>query len=113
MKINPVNSLIAVLLSALLAYGLWSIEGNIRNYVAIGSFVFCVGTLLPLMGASYESARRGINLRVIAGVFLGLGLAINIAVPLLGLSAATYIIVSALVFLVYVFIANAIYGAAQ
>ena len=113
MKINPVNSLIAVVLSALLAYALWSIEGAIRNYVAVGSFVFCVATLLPLMGGSFENERRGINLRVIAGVFLGLGLAINVVFPLFEFSATAYIIVSALAFLVYVFIANTIYGAQQ
>lgn len=113
MKINPVNSFIAVVLSALLAYALWSIEAGIRNYVAVGTFVFCAGTLLPLMGGSYGNERRGINLRVVSGIFLGLGLAINVVFPLLEFSATAYIIVSALTFLVYAFVANSNYGTQQ
>lgn len=113
MKINPVNSLVAVLLAALLAYTLWSMGGNIQNYIAVGSFVFFITTLLPLIGGSYEHPRRAVNLRVVAGVFLALGIAINVLAALLDLSPTAYIISSALAFLIYVFIANAIYNTKQ
>ena len=40
MRLNPVNALIAVLLGAVLSYGLWSLEGPLRNYVAAGSAIW-------------------------------------------------------------------------
>ena len=113
MKINPVNSLVAVFVGALLAYALWSMGGDIRNYVAVGAFVFFVGTLLPLIGGSYDYPRSAVNLRVVAGVFFVLGLIINVLAALLDFSATAYIIISALVFVIYVFIGNAIYNAKQ
>lgn len=111
MKINPVNSLVAVLLGALLAYALWSMGGSIQNYIAVGSSVFFIGTLLPLIGGTYEHPRRAVNLRVVCGVFFALGIVINVLAALLDLSPTAYIIISALAFLIYVLIANAIYNA--
>ena len=72
MRLNPVNALIAVLLGAVLSYGLWSLDGPLRNYVAAGSAIFFIATLLPLLLGGYASARRGVNLRVVSGVFFGI-----------------------------------------
>ena len=113
MKLNPVNSLIAIVLSAILAYALWSLNGDLKNYVVVGAFVFFAGTLVPLIGGSYEYVRSGVNLRVVSGVFFVLGLLINGIFGLLAFSATAYIVTSALVFLVYAFIANALYGTSQ
>jgi hypothetical protein len=113
MKINPVNALIAIVLSAVMAYALWSLSGDLKNYVAVGAFVFFVGTLLPLIGGSYEQARSGVNLRVVSGTFFVLGLVLNSVFGIFSFSATAYIVTSALIFLVYVFIANAVFGAKQ
>jgi hypothetical protein len=113
MKINPVNSLIAIVLSSILAYALWSLGGDLKNYVVVGAFAFFAGTLVPLIGGSYESAPSGVNLRVVSGVFFVLGLVINSVFGIFSFSATAYIVTSALVFLVYAFIANALYGAKQ
>lgn len=113
MKINPVNALIAVVLSAVMAYALWSLNGDLKNHVAVGAFIFFVGTLLPLIGGSFEQARNGINLRVVSGTFFVLGLVLNSVFGIFSFSATTYIVSSALIFLVYVFIANAVFGAKQ
>ena len=50
MKFRLVNAMIAVAVSALLAFGLWSFNGELKNYVAVGTFLTLVGTLMPLMG---------------------------------------------------------------
>lgn len=113
MKINPINFLIAVLVSAILAYALWSFGGDLRNHIAVGAFVFFAGTLAPMIGGSYELARNGTNLRVTSAVFFGLGLSINGLFSMIALSATAYIVVSAVVFLLYIFLANAVYGARQ
>lgn len=113
MKLNPVNSLIALVLSAILAFALWSLNGDLKNYVAVGAFVFFAGTLVPLIGGRYEYVRSGVNLRVVSGVFFVLGLVINGIFGSLAFSATAYIVTSALVFLVYAFIANALYSTSQ
>lgn len=113
MKINPVNALIAVLLSALIAYALWSADGALKNYVAVGAFFFLAATLVPLIGASYEQARKGVNLRVTSGVFCAIAVLDNVLFATVDFSATAYIVTTALFFLVYVLLANVIYGARQ
>ena len=113
MKINPVNALVAVLLSALLAYALWSLGGDLKNYVAVGTFVSLAGTLVPMIGGSYEYARNGFNLRVVSGVFFVLALGINVMFASISLSATAYIVTNGALFLVYILLGNVIYGARQ
>lgn len=113
MKINPVNFVIAVVLSAILAYALWSFDGELKNYVAVGAFVFFAGTLVPMLGGSYVYARSGINLRVMSGVVFVLGLIINGLFSTVCYSATAYIVISSLTFLGYILLANSIYGARQ
>lgn len=106
MRFNPINSVIAVLLSALLAYGLWSLDGSLKNYVAIGGFAYFAGTLVPCLGASFEYTRRGTNLRILSGLFFAVGLAINGLFALMSMAATTYVILLAIVFLMYAFAGN-------
>ena len=113
MQINPVNALIAVLLSALIAYALWSFDGTLANHVAVGAFVFLVATLVPLIGGSYERPRNGFNLRVTSGVFCVIALLDNILFASFDFSATAYIVTTASLFLVYVLLANAVYNARQ
>ncbi len=113
MKVNTVNFMIAVALSALLAYGLWSLDGALKNFVATGSFVFFAGTLAPCIGINFERARSAANLRVVCIVFFLVGAALNAAFAFVGSSQTLYIIVAAVLFLIYIFVANAIYNARQ
>ena len=113
MKINPVNVFIAVLLAAVISYGLWSIGGALHNYVAVGGFVFLAATLLPLLLGGYASERRGVNLRVVSGVFFFVALVLNSLFAVVDLSATLYIVVSAILFLIYLLLANSVYNARQ
>ncbi|WP_415033156.1 hypothetical protein [Azonexus sp.] len=110
---NAVNVVIALLLSAVISYGLWSLEGPLRHYVAVGAAVFLTATLLPLLFAGYEHARRAVNLRTVSAVFFVIALLLNLAAAVLDFSATLYIVVSAIFFLVYVLLANATYNAKQ
>ena len=100
MKIQPVNFLIAIALSALLSYGLWSMDAPLKNYIAVGAFVFLAGTLTPCIGIHYEQARRAVNLKVLCAVFFLLGLVENVAFSLLDASATFYIITCSISFLI-------------
>lgn len=58
MKIHPVNFMIAVAVSALVAYGLWSIDGPLKNFVAVGSFVFFCRNLDALHGNQLRTSEE-------------------------------------------------------
>ena len=113
MKIQPVNFLIAIALSALLSYGLWSMDAPLKNYIAVGAFVFLAGTLTPCIGILDEQARRAVNLKVLCAVFFLLGLVENVAFSLLDASATFYIITCSISFLIFVFLANSTYSSRQ
>jgi len=110
-KINTVNLLIALFVSALVAYGLGSVESGLANYVAIGTFVFMAGTLVPMIGLSFEYQRNAINLRIVCAIFMFVGLVINLFFLFLASSATAYIITSSILFLIYLLIGNSIYRA--
>lgn len=106
MKANPLNIMIAVCISALLAYGFWSLGNNLANYIAAGSFVFLGGTLVPAIGMSHSNTRLSVNLKVLATVFFVIGLLINAVFALFATSSVFYILASAITFLVFVFLTN-------
>lgn len=113
MNIRLINFIVALFFSALISYGLWSVDGPLHNYVAIGSFLFLAGTLVPAIGIEFEYARRAVNLRMTCGVFFGVGLIFNLICALLQVGTTIYIISSAIVFLVFVLIANGVYAVRQ
>lgn len=113
MKLNPVNFLIALGLSALIAFGLWSFESPLKNYIGVGSFVFLAGTLTPFMGIEFESPRRAVNLRVVCVFFFVVGLIINGGSVAFEPSPTFYVIANAITALLYAFLANAVYSAKQ
>ncbi len=113
MKIHAVNFLVALGISALVAYGLWAMDGDLKNYIAVGSFAFLAGTLVPAIGIDYEYKRRAVNVRVVCGSFAAVGFFLNLILSYVGSAPIPYIIVSAVSFLLYMFIANAIYSVNQ
>lgn len=113
MQIRLVNFLIAILLSALIAYGLWSTGSPLKEYIGIGSFLFLSGTLIPAMGIEYEYARRATNVKTSSGLFFVIGLVVNIGCAYINISAITYILTSAIIYLIFVLMANTIYNLKQ
>lgn len=113
MKLNPVNFLIALGLSALIAFGLWSFESPLKNFIGAGAFVFLAATLIPFMGIEFESPRRAINLRLVCGLFFVAGLIINGGSVAFEPSPTLYVIANAIAVLLFVFLANAVYSAKQ
>jgi hypothetical protein len=108
-----VNFLVALAISMLIAYGLWSLDGALKNYVALGGMAFLAGTLIPCIGLHYETGRNATNFRVTSGLFFVIGLLINSVFAFLDSGQAAYVVISATVFLIFVVTGNAIYGARQ
>lgn len=113
MRINIMNFMIALAIGALIAYGFWMLDGSLKTYVGIGSFVFIAGTLSPAIGIHFEFARNATTVRVVCMVFFVVGLVVNLGFAVVGNSATAYIIFSAVSFLIYLFIANLVYNAKQ
>ncbi len=71
MKINFVQTIIAIAVSALIAYGLYHFHnGENQMLISIGSLVFLSVTLALSIGVNFEQPRTTTNIRVVSGIFL-------------------------------------------
>lgn len=114
MRIHPVNFLIALLISALLTYGLVSLEANVlKGATGIGSFIFSCTTLALAIGINVDSARTAVNLKVLSLLFFGVGLGVNLLFVLLWPSQVGYIICCGISYLIYILLAQSVYAARQ
>lgn len=114
MRIHPVNFLIAVVASALLAFGLTNSAANaMKLTVCVGSFVFLASTLAATIGFTYEHVRSGVNLRIFSFIAFLAALLLNTILVYYAFSITSYIGFCGISFLCYVLIANAIYGVKQ
>lgn len=112
MKIHATNSLIAVTICALLAYGIISIDANaIRFPTGLGAFITLASTLVVAIGVSFDNSRTGANMRTLAATFFLIGLALHCLFALAGFSTTAYIITCGIYFLLYVLLANALFAA--
>jgi hypothetical protein len=75
MKVHPVNTLIAVVVSILIVYGIFTIEGSAyKEHIAIGGFIFMVSTLVTAIGIRFTNGRKGSNIKLISIIFFVLEL---------------------------------------
>jgi hypothetical protein len=114
MKLNWVITIIAIAVSLLISYGLYSFHDSENNLLlTLGSFVFLATTLVITIGANFELPRTATNIRVISGVFFVVALASNLIFSFLIFSTPSYIITNGILFLIFVLIVYLIYKAKQ
>lgn len=114
MKINSLNCLIALLIGALLTYGLVALDSNtMKGAIGIGAFIFLASTLTGAIGITFSEARIGVNVRILSFVFFIVALFINLFFAILTTSQTGYVVTCGIVFLIYVLIAQAIFSAKQ
>lgn len=113
MRINIANLLVGLGIVALLAYGIWSIDGELKTYVGVGSFASLFVTLIPAIGFDYALIRNARVLRVVCAVFFALGLVMNVLFASFGHSSSAYVVTVAVSLLVFVFLGNSLYNARQ
>jgi len=114
MKINPLNCLISVLIGALLTYGLVTLNSNtMKLLTGIGAFIFLASTLTSAIGITFSETRKGVNVRILSFVFFTVALFINLFFAILSTSQTGYIVTCGILFLLYLYIAQAIYSAEQ
>lgn len=114
MKINFVQTIIAIAVSALIAYGLYNFHnGENKMLLSIGSFVFLSVTLALSIGVNFEQSRTSTNIRVASGIFFAVALISNLIFNFLSFSKPSYVITNGILILIYILIAYSINRAKQ
>lgn len=114
MKINFVQTIIAIAVSLLIAYGLYSFhDSENKILLSVGSFVFLATTLILTIGTSFELPRTTTNVRVVSGIFFAVGLVSNLIFTFVAFSVPSYVITNGLLLLVFILIAYSINKAKQ
>jgi len=114
MKVHAVNLLIAIAVSALLTYGVISVDANVlKGAIGLGPFIFLASTLSMAIGVSFENPRVSVNVKLVSAIFFVVALCLNLVFAFISFSQTSYIITSGVIFFLYVLVANSIYGAKQ
>lgn len=114
MKINFVQTIIAIALSLLIAYGLYSFhDSENKILLSAGSFVFLATTLILTIGTSFQLPRTTTNVRVVSGIFFAVALISNLIFTFVAFSVPSYVITNGILLLVFILIAYSIYKAKQ
>ena len=114
MKINFVQTIIAIAVSLLIAYGLYSFhDSENKLLLSAGSFVFLATALVMTIGASFELPRTTTNIRVVSGIFFVISLIINLIFTFINFSVPSYVIINGILLLVFILIAYSINKAKQ
>ena len=114
MKVHFVQAIIAIAVSLLIAYGLYSFhDSENKILLSAGSFVFLAVTLILTIGTSFELPRTTTNVRVVSGIFFAIALISNLVFTFLNFSIPSYIIINGILLLVFILIAYSINKAKQ
>ena len=114
MKINFVQTIIAIAVTLLIAYGLYGFhDGANKILLSAGSFALLATTLAMTIGASFELPRTTTNIRVVSGIFFAIALIINLVFTFINFSVPSYVIINGILLLVFILIAYSINKAKQ
>lgn len=106
MKFHSIQTIIAIAISLLISYGLYSYHsGENKNLLCLGSFVLMATALAMTFGASFESPRTTINIRVVSGIFFFVALSVNLFYLFqTHFSKTSYIVFNGIPFLIFALI---------
>ena len=103
MKINLVQTIIAIAVSLLISYGLYSFHSSENKILlSAGSFVFLATALVMTIGASFELPRTTTNIRVVSGIFFVIALISNMIFTFVNFSVPSYVIINGILILVFI-----------
>ncbi len=114
MKINLVQTIIAIAISLLIAYALYNFhDSENKILLGAGSFVFIAVTLIFTFGISFEKSRATTNIRVVSGIFFAIALISNLIFTFIKFSIPIYVITNGILLLVFILIAYSLNKAKQ
>ena len=111
MKLDVVKSLIAVAISALLAYACYEICNyeHVRWVIAAGAFVTIGAPMMFALGVSSQHERSSVMLKTFSWVFLLIEMVSNGVFVFFDFSIPVYVIVNGLILLTFALIYNSVY----
>ncbi len=103
MKLKAFPLALSLTLAGLLGYFIYYITKSADYDLlwGIGATICFAITAIPILGTQYESARQGLNLKVLSGVFLIAFVISHICFARLGADVAYYIIVNGCLMVAY------------
>ena len=114
MKINFVQTFIAIAVSLLISYGLYSFHiGTNKMLFSAGSFVFLAITLIVTIGVTFELPRTSMNIKMVASIFFVIALISNLVFTFSAFAVPSYIITNGILLLFFILIAYSINNAKQ
>jgi hypothetical protein len=114
MKINFVLTTIALAISGLIAYGLYSFhESENKILLTVGSFVLLATTFTATIGTSFTNSRTGTNIKTVSSIFFIGALISSLIFTFITFSVPVYIITNGIILLIYLLIVYSINKANQ
>ncbi len=105
MKLDPIKTSIAIAVSALIAYGFYTLNTSVnKNLVTVGSFIFLTTTLILTIGARFTLPRTTTMAKTLSAIFFLTALASNLIFSFAIFKDALYIIINGILFLIYLLI---------
>lgn len=105
MKFNFIQTFIAIVISLLISYGLYSFnDGENKLLLTLGSFAFLAITLISIIGVDYKYSRRTTNIRVVSIIFFVIALISNLIFSFLNFNVPSYIIINGVLFMLFILI---------
>lgn len=104
MKVNPILTAIAVLLSCVLTYMVYSLchdEEEYKALLCVCSFLSFASTLSVAMGVSFLNTRANVNIKITSLLCAVILFISNISFALIGVNESALVIITALVLLVF------------
>ena len=115
MRINIVLTLIAIVLSLLLGYWVYSIAGTdiYATLAGVSSAICFAIPLILALGVRYNTSSAVVNMRAISSVFLIIMLVLHFYYAATGINMPYYVIINGILICVYVVIVYAIIKSKQ
>ena len=109
MKINFLKSILALAISLLMSYGLFSFKvSENKILLSVGSFIYFAITLITLFSLSFEQPRTTTNIKVISIIFFILGFISNVIFTFINFAIPIYIVLNGILLLLFILIAYTI-----
>ncbi len=115
MKIDIVRSVIAVIIAALIGWGLSLIPdaSPYSLYTGLGGGLACALMLFLGIGCDYPDSRMGVNIKMLSMLFMAVAIVLNVVLSFFEFSTAAYCIPCGLLLVVYLLAFNGLYKAAN
>lgn len=108
MKLNPITTIIAMAISAIIAYCLYSwCKSDNQILLSIGGFLSLFVTFMFTIGVSFEQNRTTTNIRFLSGVFFAFAFISNMIFAFLQFSVPAYVLVNGILLLIWLLV---VYG---